>query len=228
MNKIQKIGMVVAMNKEIMPIISAFSDMMKEEKVCGYTIKIYNAGNKQLYITESGVGEICAAGATALLIGKYGVDAVLNFGVCGALTGSREICSVVVVNGVVHYDFDLSQIDGVPVGVYPEHETPIIKIDRFDDFIKQISPDLKSVVCASADKFIADSETKKRLNKDFSAEVCDMECAGIAVVCENAGVPLLVLKAVSDGEGGVDDYLTNVKAAVKVYVSLVKNIIEKL
>ena len=55
-----------------------------------------------------------------------------------------------------------------------------------------------------------------------------MECAGIAVVCENAGVPLLVLKAVSDGEGGADDYLTNVKAAVKVYVSLVKNIIEKL
>ena len=228
MNKIKKIGMVVAMNKEIMPIIGAFSDMEKEEKACGYTIKIYNAGDKRLYITESGVGEIYAAGATAVLISKYGVDAVLNFGVCGALTDSREICSVVAVNGVVHYDFDLSQIDDVPVGVYPQHSTPIIKIDRFEDFIKRISPDLKAVVCASADKFIADNEIKKRLNKDFSAEVCDMECAGIAIVCENAGVPLLVLKAVSDGKGGAADYLTNVKRAAEVYVSLVKDIVEKL
>lgn len=228
MNKIQKIGMVVAMNKEVMPIIGMFSDEVAEEKVCGYLVKTYKAAYKLLYVIESGVGEIYASGATALLIGKYEVDAVLNFGVCGALTDSDEICSVVVVDGVVHYDFDLSQIDDVPTGVYPNHSGPVIKIDAFKGFIEQLLPNLKTVVCASADKFVSDNNVKRRLNEDFRAEVCDMECAGIALVCENASVPLLVIKAVSDGKGGANDYLTNVKRAANVYLDIVKSIIENL
>lgn len=220
--------MVVAMNKEIAPILGVLTTQLNCENVCGYTVREYSAGEKRLYIIESGIGEIYAAGATALLIGKYGVDAVLNFGVCGALTDSNDICSVVAVKGVVHYDFDCSAIDDVDKGVYPNHDSPVIAVTRFVDFINKIAPTLKSVVCASADKFVADKSIKEDLNKCYGVEVCDMESAGIALVCENAGVPLLIIKAVSDGAGGAGDYITNVKRAAEVYVSLVKEIIEKL
>ena len=70
-----------------------------------------------------------------------------------------------------------------------------------------ISSELKEVICASADKFVSKPKVKKYLNKKYGAEVCDMECAGVLLTCDTAKIPCLIIKAVSDGEGGVLNHL---------------------
>ena len=37
------------------------------------------------------------------------------------------------------------------------------------------------VVCASGDKFIADSEQKIKVHEMFDADICEMEAAGIVL-----------------------------------------------
>ena len=55
-----------------------------------------------------------------------------------------------------------------------------------------------------------------------------MECAGVALTAKNAGVPVLVIKAVSDGEGGVEEYHDTVEQASKAYIGLINELSDKL
>ena len=221
------IGMVVAMEKEIAPLVNELGGLVNTFNVCGFTIKQFNKNGNDIYLINSGIGEISASSATAILIGVYKCDFIINFGVCGALTKSTGVLETVFVNGVVHYDFDLSAIDNVSACQYPSYDNAVIKVDNsILDYAQKTYPLVKSVICASADKFLEDTAIKKHLNETYNAQICDMESAGIVLVCNNANVPVLMLKAVSDGEGGAEEYNNMVKKAVEAYKAITLNIIE--
>lgn len=222
-DKISVIGMVVAMEKELAPFYEKAGKPFKVYDICGYKISGFKLYGKKVYVVKSGIGEIYASSATAILIGVLKCQMIFNFGVCGSLVDSVGVLDVVSVKGVVHYDFDLSAIDDVKVGKYPGYSTPIISVSEGDNKALSYLNNLKQVVCASADKFVADENIKEKLNKDFGAEVCDMECAGITLTCKNAGVPLVIIKAVSDGKGGAQEFQNRVNSAVQVYLDIVFN-----
>ena len=56
------------------------------------------------------VGEIAAAAACQLLISRFNVQAILNFGVVGALTEQTRTFSTMYVHSVVHYAKDTTGI----------------------------------------------------------------------------------------------------------------------
>ncbi|MBO5712994.1 MAG: 5'-methylthioadenosine/S-adenosylhomocysteine nucleosidase, partial [Clostridia bacterium] len=177
----------------------------------------------------SGIGEIYASGATQTLITKYEVDAILNFGVCGSLVDGVAVEDTVFVDGVVHYDFDLSKIDDVKVGQYPNYDSPVIKIENeLLSLAKNSFKDVKTAICASADKFVADEGVKENLNAKFGASLCDMECAGVLLTSLNANVPVLIIKAVSDGKGGAEEFNRRVNSSAKVYIDTVNKLVEAM
>ena len=225
----KKIGMVVAMDKEISPFLDKMGKAVKSYEVGGHKVLSYQINGKDVYLIKSGIGEIYAASSTAILINVFKCDLILNFGVCGSLISKVGVMQSVVVKGVVHYDFDLSEIDNVAVGQYPDYASPVMATNNeLIDLATSISSELKQVVCASADKFVAKSEVKKYLNETFGAEVCDMECAGVLLTCDTAKIPCLIIKAVSDGEGGAEEFNKTVKAASKVYIDTVSKILESV
>jgi len=114
----KKIGMVVAMQSEVESFLSARDLSVKHTKNGGFDIISFNIGKNQIICVQSGVGEIYAAAATQMLISVYGVDAVINFGVCGSLIDDIVVGEVVLVEGVIHYDFDTSAIDDCGWKVY--------------------------------------------------------------------------------------------------------------
>ena len=171
-NKIKKIGMVVAMDKEITPFLKSIGEIFLKEQNGHYQVYGYKAGEKEIYLVKSGIGEIFASSATQMLISEYKPDLILNFGVCGSLVKNLSVMSTVLVKGVVHYDFDLSQIDNVKVGQYPGYDSPVISVENeFYEIVKEAMPGVTESICASADKFVADAEIKKRLNETFGATV---------------------------------------------------------
>ena len=227
--KIKTIGMVVAMEKEVIPFLTRIGKSVKSEKRGSFEVFTCRVGNKKICLVKSGIGEIYASSATQLLISEYKVDLVMNFGVCGSLIKSLEVMQTVIVNGVVHYDFDLSLIDDVKVGQYPNYISPIIETDK--DLIKltkSVIPNAKEVICASADKFVAENSVKKRLNENFGAVVCDMECAGVLLTANGYNIPTVIIKAVSDGEGGAEEFQKTVKLASEAYISAVLEIVKEL
>lgn len=221
----KRIGMVVAMRKEILPFIENSGVEVFNESVGKYQISYFNYLDKEIYIVESGVGEIYAAGATQLLISKYNVEAIINFGVCGLLNDKLNLLETVLVEGVVHYDFDLSAIDDVPSCQYPDMDTVISCKNKLFDIVEEISP-IQKVICASGDKFIVDSDAKNNLYEEYNASICEMESAGVVLTCLNNNILFLVIKAVSDGKGGVEDYNRMVKSASKSYIDLVYKVLE--
>lgn len=49
---------------------------------------------------------------------------------------------------------------------------------------------MKLVTVASGDVFVTKNDDKHRLAKEFGADICEMELAGIAIACERNNVPL--------------------------------------
>ena len=229
MGNIKKIGMVVAMDKEVTPFLEKVGNVISNETVGGFNVKKFLLGGKEIYLIKSGIGEIYASGATQTLITKYEVDAILNFGVCGSLVDGVAVEDTVFVDGVVHYDFDLSKIDDVKVGQYPNYDSPVIKIENeLLSLAKNSFKDVKTAICASADKFVADEDVKENLNAKFGASVCDMECAGVLLTSLNANVPVLIIKAVSDGKGGAEEFNRRVNSSAKVYIDTVNKLVEAM
>ena len=93
---------------------------------------------------------------------------------------------------------------------------------------KEVFGGVQTVVCASADKFVGTVSEKNRIRADFNADVCDMECAGVLITADANGVPALIVKAVSDGDGGANDYLTTVHEATRQYIDFLINFIKTI
>ena len=86
---------------------------------------------------------------------------------------------------------------------------------------------VNEVICASADKFVDKKSIKEHLYATFGASVCDMESAGVLLTAKGADIPCIIIKAVSDGEGGAEEFMALVNKASKRYISAVNKIIKE-
>lgn len=223
-----KIGMIVAMKSEICSAISAFGAPLAAQTVSGIDVSVYKIKDSEIYLVQSGVGEIYAAGATQMLITRYGVDAIINYGIVGGLTDEMTLCRTVVVEKVVHYDFDLSEADGCDVGRYENYPSIYLETSKkLCDAAVNVVPGLRRVICASGDKFVGSHERKKELHSLFNADICEMESAGILLTANRAGVPVLLIKSVSDSvTGGIEEAKQMTKDAAKECVKVLLKILD--
>ena len=192
-----KIGFVVAMSKEMQVFLARLDGEPKCTQSGGFTVYEYQIADNTLYMVDSGVGEISAGNATFMLHALYGVEMVINFGVCGSLNPSLDIADVVYGGSVYHFDRDTSKLDGVEVGYYTEFGERFLSVDN-KLLQKALSVYNAPVVrIASSEKFVADKISKEIL-REAGADVCEMESAGVLVTAKRLGLPCLLIKAVSD------------------------------
>ena len=201
----KKIGMLVAV--EMDAVLRRYGSAKKVEKRHGFEMHLYDMGAYELYVLRSGAGEIAAAAAAELLIDRYEVEMIVNFGVVGGLTAEMAQTKTCVVEKVVHYDFDTVAYDHCLLGQYMGYPDEFLRpAPELIDKAVSLCPELKRVTCASADKFVAGEEAKSALNKRWGADICEMEAAAIVLTCDRAKIPCLLIKTVSDGltQGGED------------------------
>lgn len=224
------IGMIVAMPQELSSFLEECGEMLETEHLHGYEVMKYKIGIHTLFVVGSGAGEIAASASAQMLISRYDVDTIVNFGVVGGLTPKMALENTVVVDRVVHYDYDASPFmtDLVPAQ-YPEYDSIYIETDRnLLNLALEVVPELHKVTCASADKFIEGPEAKKELHEKYGADICEMEAAGILLTCNRNKIPALFIKAVSDSaEGGAEQFGEMIEKASKVCVKAVMKILSK-
>lgn len=202
----KKYGLVVAVeNKELEEYYG------KEDQsflIGKFPVKKYIRESYQLYVVETGAGQIAAAGGTQILISNFGVEAIFNFGVVGGLTEEISKERLSLVKDLIHYDFDTSEVDGKEKGRYLKYPETKIKTDeKLLKIAKSIIPDIKEVTCLSGDKFIAKEEKKRELAKTFSGHIIEMEAAGIVMTADMNNIPSLLIKVVADSlKGGAEEF----------------------
>lgn len=225
-----KIGMIVAMTDEVGALLKKIGTPLSTESFGEFEVRKYSAAGHELFVVKSGVGEIYAAGAAQMLITKYSVGMIVNFGICGGLTDDMSLRRAVVVESVVHYDFDTSAFDGCEPARYPDYPSAYIPTAKaLVDAAVAADPSLERVICASGDKFVDDPKKKKELNRLYGAKICEMEAAGILLTADRSGIPVLMIKAVSDSvTGGAEEAAAMVNEAAENCVSAMLRALEVL
>ena len=196
---IMKIGIITAMADETTPLYQKIGKATGEIKVAGVTVFKYEIDGNEIFLVRSGVGEIRAAMTFQLLVDRFGVEIVLNFGFVGSLDNRFDVGDIVLAEKVVHYQFDTSAIDNVPTGQYDGNDSIYFNTDKMllDKVQNELSKPLPQVVVASGDKFIASRDDKEFL-RSLGAQICEMECAGLVIASLRNEVPLLSIKVISD------------------------------
>ena len=215
---------------EMGAVLSRYGTARAVENHCGFEVRTYDMEGYTLHVIHSGAGEIAAAAAAALLIDRYEVELLVNFGVVGGLTPEMAQTKTCVVERVVHYDFDTSAYDGTLPGQYAEY--PDVYLPATAALVEKavrIAPELKRVTCASADKFVDGQEAKKALHEKYGADICEMEAAAVVLTCNHGGVPCLLIKTVSDGlMGGAEEFGAALARTSELCLEVADKIIREL
>lgn len=223
-----KIGLIIAIERELKAFLEHGTDI-EECKVSNRTVYKANVNNHEVFAIQSGYGIIDASSATQLLITKYDVELVVNFGVAGAIEPGYKVSDLFVVGKSCNYDFDVSPIDPVKKHQYEEFEDEFIPTTpEMVELVKNIYPDIFVANVASGGRFIEAKEDKQWLN-GLGCNICDMEIAGISRVCFLCGVKCLSIKCISDtyeGDGG--DFNANVIANAKRAFDVIYKVLNTL
>ncbi len=223
--KKMKIGMLIAV--EIEAFISEYKGQYTKDEIHGFAVYKVKVNQAEIFAIHSGAGQVFAAAATMLLINEFKVEFIINYGVVGSLTGSVKTFDACLVEKIVHYSFDTSEIDNCEVGRHLEYDSIYIPTNKeLINIAHQVDAGLKLVCCASGDKFVGSPEEKHELHKKFNADICEMEAAAIILIANKAKVPCLFVKTVSDSiEGGASEFSNTLSRCSNLCMNIVKQLI---
>lgn len=214
------IAVIAAMEKEANALLSVSTPLQKYRRY-GKEITEGELNGIPYTLVLSGIGKTNAA-AAAMLALALGADKILNIGVAGGLTPQAKIGAVLQIEKAAQYDFDLSSINGTPVGTLDEYQSPYFPLAcRTNSFEKGI--------LATGDRFGCGNQDDGVL-RALKADVRDMEGAAIAHIAYAAGVPCFQFKAISDnaGENSVKEYRENLQTALSALAGHMAEIFDEV
>lgn len=216
-------GIVIALPSEAKKLLSLLDDrkefMLADKKA--YSGKLCG---REAVIAISGIGKVSAALTTQKIIDTYNPDFILNFGTAGGMNSSIEILKYYAIEKCCQFDFDLRELDGVPLGYIQEYKTAYFpaETEKFS-FLE------KSVI-ASADRFTNDENDIKSIN-EIGCSIRDMEGGAIAQVCLSNNVPLYMIKGITDVYGNKtaqEQFYQNLKQVSDGFPDVILTAINKI
>ena len=169
----------------------------------------------------SGIGKVAAATTATALIERFGVQRIVFTGVAGGVAPGVRVGDVVVAQRFLQHDMDASPI-------FPRHEVPGYGRSTFDSdatltvqlarACEQVLHDLPAMLgsdvvqafglqsprchqglLVSGDRFVSTTAESAALREALpDALAVEMEGAAFAQVCHDYGVPLAVVRTISD------------------------------
>ena len=217
------IGLVIALKKEEEKLLSIANDINKV-KLADKEAYECSLLNKKCIIAISGIGKVSSALTTQLLIDKYNIDFILNFGTCGGMNQTVKIKNYYAVSKCCQYDFDLTELDPVPLGYIQDYDRVF-----FDCYTTGIDF-LEKTVLASADKFTNKNIDVKTVN-EMGCSLCDMEGSAIAQVCTSNSIPLVMVKGITDVYGSQtapEQFMENLTEVSNGFPEVILKVIENV
>nr|WP_246798101.1 5'-methylthioadenosine/adenosylhomocysteine nucleosidase [Alkalibacter rhizosphaerae] len=171
-----KVGIIGAMESEI-AMLQDKMEIQNTKEIATLTFYEGVLRNKPVVLVRSGIGKVNAAICAQILIDRFGVEAIINSGVAGALHPDLEVGDIVLATEVMQHDIDAS-IFGDPRGTIPGLKESVFPTD----------PRLLAACCSTrqgyrilqgriitGDQAVGDSETKEFLYHHFHGYCVEME-----------------------------------------------------
>jgi len=151
---------------------------------------------REAAVVETLVGKAAAAAATAWALDRFAPRAAFFAGVAGALAPDLKTGDLLVARDAVQWDVDLT-----PFGRAPGE---LATGERFVPADSALTRLLAGVAggrigrVASGDRFVADEGLARWIRATFAADVVEMEGAAALWTARRLGVPMALLRVVSD------------------------------
>jgi adenosylhomocysteine nucleosidase len=215
-----RIALVSAMREELAAVLARMPDEQKTT-VAGREFWVGHWHGHEVVAVLSRIGKVAAASTATTLIERFGVSRMVFTGVAGGLAPQVNVGDVVVAREFIQHDMDASPL-------FPRHEVPLTGMTRFpadaalsnalvvaaslamQDMLANLpqsewlNMDLSKAqvhqgLIASGDRFVSQTLESQALQHELpDALAVEMECAAIAQVCHDYGVPLAVVRTISD------------------------------
>ena len=215
-----RIALVSAMHEELAAVLVRMPDEQKTV-VAGREFWVGHWHGHEVVAVLSRIGKVAAATTATTLIERFGATRMVFTGVAGGLAPHVHVGDVVVAREFIQHDMDASPL-------FPRHEVPLTGMTRFPadstlrDALVRAAPlalqDMVSLLpqsewlnidlsaarvhqglIASGDRFVSQTLESQALQRDLpDALAVEMECAAIAQVCHDYGVPLAAVRTISD------------------------------
>ena len=175
-----KIGVIVAMDKELKQLQQLFS-------------------SENIIIQKSGIGKVNAAIQTVEMIKQYKPDVIISSGCAGGNGDDINVQDVVVSSQLTYHDVycgtaidnttQYGQVQGLPA----RYEADPILLE------KALKTGAKPGLIVTGDWFVDSKEKMREIVGHFpEAKAVDMESAAIAQACYIYKVPFISFRVISD------------------------------
>lgn len=179
-------------------------------------------GGEPIVLAQAGIGKVNAAAAATLLLSSFGARGLIFSGVAGGLNPAFAVGSVLLGARLAVHDYGMisqqrfiaTAYGVIPVGA-PELAalTPVAPAvqSALEQLVEAMTPRLPAPPhlggVITADYFLNCAATRDELHARLGADAIDMESGAVAVVADAWGVPLYVIRTLSD-LAGEDSHLT--------------------
>ncbi len=217
--KYGKIGVICAMEEEI-SLIERDMTAERSTVIAGRTFYEGKLYGKDVILVQSRIGKVASASTATTLIDRFGAECVIFCGTAGGIDPSLNVGDVVVADKLVQHDFftgvdyfripllDVSYFETDPAlsealqKAVEQYLASGLRTDipqKYLDEFQIKSPKVTVGTIASGDQFICDGSKNKWLAEHIDHLQCvEMEGAAVAQVCYEFGVPLAVIRVISD------------------------------
>lgn len=154
-------------------------------------------------VARCGEGKVNAAMCAQTMALQFQTSILINIGVAGGIGKGVCVGDLVISNGLVQHDFDLSDL-GYQKGFITNLEKAVIPAaPMLTSLTAAVAREVYDGgvhigIIATGDQFIASREKLQGIHSTFHAMACEMEGAAIAQVCQLNQIDFVVIRAISD------------------------------
>ena len=184
-----KIGVIVAMEKELRQLRDVFSE-------------------DEVVVQQCGIGKVNAAIGTMEMIGKHHPDIIISTGCAGGHGEGVRVQDVVVSTELCYHDVYCGtaigqsvygQVQGMPARFQADPMLLEVAINTHQPSPITHHPTLHQGLIVTGDWFVDSCEKMREILGHFpEAKAVDMESAAIAQTCYRMGVPFISFRTISD------------------------------
>ncbi len=216
----RRIGLMSALPQELAAVL-AHMPHEQRQRLAGRDYWPGHVGDTEVVAVVTGIGKVAAATTATLLIERYGVTGMVFTGVAGGLGDGVAVGDVVVANGLLQHDMDASplcprhEVPGYGQSVFATEAAWTAQLEQAARraqarWASQLEPATVATyglqhpkthmgLVISGDRFVATAPESQALRQRLpQALAVEMEGAAVAQVCHDFGVPLAVVRTISD------------------------------
>lgn len=195
-----KIGIIVAMNKELNLLLPLMDNAVKVVHD-SITFHCGTIGNHRVFAMQCGIGKVNSAIGALTMINVFAPQLVINTGVAGGTGSDAGIMDIVIGQRIAYHDVwcgpntEWGEAAGCPR--FFTSSSRLVNMPLFDN-----DPKVKRGLIASGDIFVSKVEEVERFKALYpDVMAVDMESAAIAQVCYLRHIPFFCMRVISDTPG---------------------------